>query len=213
MKDNYFADYDKTEPVGGYNAFPGTGNETATTDMLGDLDFPPQPVKHDLTEKTDFAEGPDLDFAPTVPVGQNAESGAESFEFQEAGFTEVIGMNDTFGYMPAVGWLVCIEGNNRGRDYRLHAGYNTIGKNPGNDIAISGDDTVSRERHAVIAYDQEENLFFFAPQNGVNLLRLNGKVLMMASEIKANDILTIGKSRFIFIPLCSENFRWEEKKA
>ncbi len=206
MKDNFFADYDKTEPIGGHNAFSGPAGDSAA-DSFGEPGFAPQPSKYDGAGRPDFS------FSPAAPAGRDAESGPEGFAFQEAGYTEVIGLNDTFGYMPAVGWLVCIEGNNRGRDYRLHAGYNTIGKNPANDIAISGDDTVSRERHAVIAYDQEENLFFFAPQNGVNLLRLNGKVLMTASEIKANDILTIGKSRFIFIPLCTENFRWEEKES
>ncbi len=213
MKDNYFADYDKTEPIGGHKAFPNAGNKTDPTEPFGDPVFPAASGNIGGMEKTDFAEQPTPGFTPTLQMGKNAEGETEGFDFQESGFTEVIGMNDSFGYMPAVGWLVCIEGNNRGRDYRLHAGYNTIGKNPENDIAISGDDTVSRERHAVIAYDQEENLFFFAPQNGVNLLRLNGKVLMMPSEIKANDILTIGKSRFIFIPLCSENFRWEEKES
>jgi pSer/pThr/pTyr-binding forkhead associated (FHA) protein len=110
--------------------------------------------------------------------------------------------------MPVVGWLVCIEGNDRGRDFRLHAGYNSIGKNPENDVSIPSDHTISRDRHAVIAYDQEENLYFFAPANGVNLLRLNGKVLMSPSEIKANDILTIGKSKLMFIPLCSDKFQW-----
>ena len=52
---------------------------------------------------------------------------------------------------PVVGWLVCIEGPLRGVDFRLHDGYNFIGREEG-DIHIQGDNTISRQKHAVVAF-------------------------------------------------------------
>lgn len=113
-----------------------------------------------------------------------------------------------YGFMPAVGWLVCIEGADRGRDFRLHDGYNRIGRNPGNDICISGDTTVSGDGHVLVAFDLKSGRFFAAPGNSINLVRLNDEVLMMAAPLKANDVLTVGTTRLLFVPLCSETFSW-----
>src|SRR5580700_1534258 len=43
---------------------------------------------------------------------------------------------------PVVGWLVCLEGPDRGKDYRLHNEKNYIGRAPVNDIVIESDNTV-----------------------------------------------------------------------
>ena len=223
-----FEDYGRTEPIGGFGNFggpvPGAGvSETMPNDFDGSSPDLENSGRFSAERSTDFgswdgagfsgddifsrgAGNPDTSssFEPTKPSGEQG-----GFPFEDFGPTDVVGPNNSSrGCMPVVGWLACIEGNDQGRDYRLHAGYNTIGKNPGNDICITGDSAVSRDRHAMIAYDQEENLFFFAPGNGVNLLRLNNKVLMTPTVINAYDILTIGRSKLIFIPLCSERCTW-----
>src|SRR5260221_1427992 len=54
---------------------------------------------------------------------------------------------------PVVGWLVCLEGPDRGRDYRLHSEKNFIGRAPNMDVVLGGDDTVSREKHGVVIFD------------------------------------------------------------
>jgi len=114
------------------------------------------------------------------------------------------------GFMPVVGWLVCIDGPERGRDYRLHAGYNSIGRSLSNDVNISGDNKISRDNHAQIAYDDEGHVFYFSPFKGKNLVRVNGKLIMMPHELKAYDVLLIGSSKFSFIPFCGEKFSWTE---
>lgn len=64
------------------------------------------------------------------------------------------------GIDPVVGWLVCIKGPSRGRDYRIRSGRNGIGRSDAMDVPIAGDDTVSRENHAFLVYE---------PQNAVSV--------------------------------------------
>ena len=110
---------------------------------------------------------------------------------------------------PVVGWLVCIEGPMRGVDFRIHNGYNYIGREIG-DIHISGDQQISAEKHAVIAFDAAERLYYFAPSAGRNIVRVNGKTVMNSVEIKSYDIISIGASKMLFIGLCGEQFMWNE---
>lgn len=218
MSDNMFTDYGKTEPISGMDDFnPNVIPNFNETEAIGSDPFgSPTPGfgSWDAPEDSSPTE------VTTVPIGRedafsfSGDSGANDagggFQFDSSEPTQVVTPDGDFSFMPVVGWLVCIEGNDRGRDFRLHSGYNSIGKNAENDVSIPSDGTISRDRHAVIAYDQEENLYFFAPANGVNLLRLNGKVLMAPAQIKANDILTIGKTKLLFVPLCSDSFKWND---
>lgn len=221
MQDNIFTDYGKTEPIDSFNSF----NDIPTPSSFGET----EPIGNDSVfnnngpteyggwdapapggESATLPVGDDGGFTFPDPMqgGDPTVNAAANFQFEGSEPTQVVSPEGNYSFMPVVGWLVCIEGNDRGRDFRLHAGYNSIGKNPENDVSIPSDHAISRERHAVVAYDQEENLYFFAPANGVNLLRLNGKVLMAPAEIKANDVLTIGKSKLMFIPMCSDKFQW-----
>ena len=67
------------------------------------------------------------------------------------------------GIDPAVGFLICIEGPDRGADYRLVAGRNFIGRLPSMDVALTADDTVSRDGHALVTYDAKYNRFSCCP--------------------------------------------------
>ena len=111
------------------------------------------------------------------------------------------------GILPVTGWLVCVEGTSKGQDYRIHEEYNYIGRSNKMDICIQ-DPTVSRENHAIIAYDTQEKIFYFAPAGGSSIVRVNKKAVLGNVELKAYDRLTIGQSTFLFIPLCGEQFEW-----
>ena len=80
------------------------------------------------------------------------------------------------------------------------------------DICISGDDCISTDRAAVIAYDAVEKFFSFGPSMGHNVVRVNGRMLMNAVVLEPYDELTIGKTKLLFIPLCGERFDWNEEK-
>ena len=114
---------------------------------------------------------------------------------------------------PVVGWLVCLSGNEKGRDYRIHADNNFIGRDRHMDICISGDETISRDKHAVIAYDNRDRVFYFAPGDGRSIVRLNGKAVLSTTEIKAYDKIELGKTELLFVPLCGEGFDWADTKT
>ena len=116
--------------------------------------------------------------------------------------------HQTSPMLPVVGWLVCIDGPSKGRDYRIHSQNNFIGRSRSMDICIEGDNTISSERSAVLSYDDMNRIFYFAPGQSLNLVRLNGNALMMPMELHAYDELTIGKTKLLFVPLCGERFDW-----
>lgn len=109
---------------------------------------------------------------------------------------------------PVTGWLVCVEGVEKGKDYRLHSDMNYIGRSRSNDVVLASDMSVSRERHAMIAYDPRCKLFFFAPANGSSLVRQNGRPVLSTVELKAGDRLEIGSGMYLFVPLCGDEFQW-----
>lgn len=51
------------------------------------------------------------------------------------------------GIEPVVGWLVCVNGEEKGRDYRLIRGRNRIGRDSDMDVTIRKDQKVTREEH------------------------------------------------------------------
>lgn len=124
----------------------------------------------------------------------------------------------TIGYFgdipsePVVGWMVVIEGAHFGEDFKLKTGKNFIGRSKGMDVALTGDGTVSREKHAIVLYEPKSNVFLVQPGDAKELCYLNDKVVLTATEIKAYDILSVGATKLLFIPCCSEQFNWDSVK-
>lgn len=147
-------------------------------------------------------------FNATIPVNNHPMDGpADPFSTPT-----VIGGeqgNDDSPVEPVVGWLVCVDGPVRGTDFRIHAGYNYIGRETG-DIHIHGDMQISRQNHAMIAYDSSERTYYVGPSAGRNLIKVNGKTVLNAVEIKTYDIISIGTTKLMFVALCGEQFGWEK---
>jgi hypothetical protein len=110
------------------------------------------------------------------------------------------------GIEPVVGWLVCIKGINKGRDYRLHSDLNKLGRAPNMDVCIEGDETISRENHCQIAFSPRSKTFNIVPGDVRNLIYLNDKDVLSPTKLEAYDRLDLGDSSFIFIPF---DFDWE----
>lgn len=115
------------------------------------------------------------------------------------------------GIDPVVGWLVCVSGDNLGRDYRIHSDNNYIGRSEKMDIYIRDDETISRENHATITYDSRDKVFYLTPGEGRSIVRLNDKALLMTSELKAYDRIELGTTMLVFVPLCGESFDWRDE--
>ena len=117
------------------------------------------------------------------------------------------------GYEPVVGWLVCVEGPEVGKDYRLFGRINSIGRAEGNDVVLAQEHTVSQKNHVRLAYDAKHNNFQLIPGEGTNVTYLNDEPLYVPQKLNAYDVLEMGATKLIFVPLCSERFRWPEKRT
>jgi pSer/pThr/pTyr-binding forkhead associated (FHA) protein len=116
------------------------------------------------------------------------------------------------GAEPVVGWLICIEGVSKGQDYRIHSEKNFIGRSEEMHICITGDNAISRRNHAVISYNPIQRNFFLIPGEGVGLVYHNNEAIYAPTELSAYDVIQMGKSKFIFIPLCGIHFEWETEE-
>ena len=153
----------------------------------------------------------------TIPVNPVPDNWADTTDYKTAGVRASDDYNVTLPRFrnqeqsvirPVTGWLVCVEGVERGKDYRLHHDINYIGRSKTNDVVLASDPTVSRERHAMIAYDERTRAFYFAPAGGASIIRQNGRPVLSTAELKSGDRLEIGESVYLFVNLCGENFEW-----
>lgn len=112
------------------------------------------------------------------------------------------------GLDPVVGWLVCIIGPDKGRDYRIRSERNFIGRSEKMDICINGDEEISRENHAIISYSPKKRLFRIYPGDSRGLVYLNDEEVIGAEELNPYDLIEMGKTKLMFIPFCGERFEW-----
>lgn len=151
--------------------------------------------------------------AITPEVGATvAPSGYKSSSSNDTGKTVAI-LQKNMKVEPVVGWLVCIEGKDKGKDYRIEAKNNTIGRSEKMDICIKGDDTVSRENHARLAYDVKHNAFHLIPAESTNSIYINDEPTYVPTKLNAFDLIELGESKFLFVPLCGEKFNWQDGMA
>jgi hypothetical protein len=109
---------------------------------------------------------------------------------------------------PVVAWLVCTHGQERGQDYRIHSENNMVGRSQDMDIRIEKDNLISRTKHTVITFDPQNNVFYLSPGEGKSLVYLNGKAVLTHQELKPYDEILLGASKLLFVPFCSDKFKW-----
>jgi hypothetical protein len=117
-------------------------------------------------------------------------------------------MEEKLGINPVVGWLVCIEGKTKGKDYKLYGHVNTVGRSKKSDVCLDEDKTISEENHARISYSDKNNRFNIIPADGKNLFYVNGDEVLMPTLLSAYDVIDFGETTLIFVPLCGERFVW-----
>ncbi|MEG0498038.1 MAG: FHA domain-containing protein [Carnobacterium sp.] len=122
-------------------------------------------------------------------------------------------LGEVDGIDPVTAWLVCIEGPQMGRDYRILSEKNFIGRAEDMHIRIIGDNSISKRNHAVIVYDPKKRNFFLLPGDASGLAYLNNEAVYTPTELAAYDIIQLGRSMFLFIPLCGVHFEWENNQS
>ena len=137
---------------------------------------------------------------PADAIGED-EDGDKTVSFGFFGITAT---------QPVTGWLVCMNGEEKGKDFRLHSGKNFIGRGASMDVMLVDDKTIAREKHCSIAYDPKGNSFYVSAENG-NITYLNKEIIEEAVKIKDGDEITVGETTLQFIPFCREGRTWEKE--
>lgn len=163
--------------------------------------------------------------APTRRLGSNPQPDAPTVAFWRkrkpppegpAGGTSA---GDTADALidPVVGWLVAIDGPAKGRDFRVFSEGNEIGRANHFRIVIKDDETISqRDPHAVITFDPRgSDAAYYIQPGGRHLVYVmrqganSREVVLAPTRLQAYDIIELGKSKLLFVPLCNEWFRWQ----
>lgn len=114
----------------------------------------------------------------------------------------------------AVGWLVVISGPGRGESFALRPGVSTIGRGEDQTVCLDfGDTAISREAHALIAYDEESRGFFIGHSGKANLVRLNGRPVLTTEPVAHGDRIRIGETTLMLVTLCGPGFSWAAGSA
>lgn len=111
---------------------------------------------------------------------------------------------------PVVGWLVAINGEKKGKDYKIYSDNNFIGRDSSMDICIEGDSTISREKHAILSFDSRTGQFFLSPSEGRAIIRINDFPIYMTTALNDFDKIELGETLLIFRSLCGKEFLWNE---
>lgn len=105
------------------------------------------------------------------------------------------------------GWLVCVDGAEKGRDYRLHMGFNRIGRSYQMDICLKDDLAITRDNHCSVIYDDKNGQFLVKPSVGT-VTYLNGNILLSAEIIKTGDRIRVGQSTLELVAFCNGEKKW-----
>ncbi|MEM9910728.1 MAG: FHA domain-containing protein [Pseudomonadota bacterium] len=127
-------------------------------------------------------------------------------------FAREVGTPTAKGASFPVGWLTVIDGPGRGASITLYDGVSQIGRGKTQAVQLDfGDNSISRENHAAIAFDSEQNEFFIGHGGKANLVRLNNQPVLSTQKITSHDTIRIGETTLLLIGLCGPDFSWQEK--
>jgi len=164
------------------------------------------------------ATGPDPAAGKTRPVQEAAPepavmaagptAGAPAAPAAAPGVTRRVAPKE-LGIDPVVGWLVCVAGADKGRDYRIHAERNFIGRAQHMDVCVSGDDSISRERHAILSFDPKKKQFWIQPGESTGLVYLNGDAVYVPVQLKDRDLVELGQTKLMFLAFVNDSFQWQ----
>jgi len=113
---------------------------------------------------------------------------------------------------PVAGWVVVVKGPGRGNFCPVFVGMNSVGRDASQRVSLSfGDDSISREEHAFITYDEEQRCFYLQHGGKSNLVRLAAHPVLSPTELKPNDLIRIGRTTLLFVPCCGPDFSWTDE--
>lgn len=181
-----------------------TGNNAFSSGVATGVEIQTAPVMNNVAADDEdddhtVAFYDDIFAADTTPVAKTNTSAVTSQQTPVQHVTT-----------PCTGWLIAINGNHLGQDFHLKVGKNFIGRDSKMDVALVGDKSVSRNKHAIVVYEPKQHLYLVQPGESSELVYLNDEVVLSPMKLKAYDKITIGEVNLIFMPLCGEQFNWTD---
>lgn len=171
-----------------------------------------QDLKDDLPTQGGVAASPQVNSATNVPNIPNITSNAFQKPSDDAPTVGIFQRSTGNGTQPVVGWLVCVKGTCMGQSYQLKEGKNFIGRSEEMDVVIRGDMAIARIRHACLIFEPRAGVFYAQPGESHELFYLNGNVVLNSEVLKAYDVITLGETDLLFVPLCGPDFSWNTYK-
>jgi hypothetical protein len=170
------------------------------------------PVGGGAANPAPYGLSPSPEIGATVaPSGyrKSLEEDKKKAESDDTGKTVGV-FQKTMKIEPVVGWLVCIDGPDKGKDFRILAKNNTIGRNEKMDICIKGDTTISRENHARLGYDDKHNAYHLIPGESSNNIYIEDEPVYVPTKLEAYQVIEFGETKLVFVPFCGEKFTWKD---
>ena len=146
-------------------------------------------------------------FPKTSPVAGSDIPKTMPLDNPETNKTVALSVNEK-GIDPVYGWLVCVDGEKKGMDFRICNEKSYIGRQKTNDICLDFDNSVSKEVNAIISYDKRNNGFFIQPSESKNNIYINESLLLNPVQLSDYDLIEIGQTKLIFRSLCGDAFKW-----
>ena len=110
-----------------------------------------------------------------------------------------------------LGWLAVKNTSSKGKIFTLTSAKTTIGRadaaHPVN-IDLRNDRSVSRGAQATFVYDPLNRQFFLQSAGGKTFVYVNREIVLTYTKLAPYDIVRIGETELVFVPLCSEAFSW-----
>ncbi len=200
-----FGSVGETQPVdassfGGNGMFPGA-DSTMPVGMTGSGFSVDKTIPESTGEPFPQMAGGDWDDASkTTPVEDVVISGGAQERKKIAG------------------WLVCIGGPDKGVDFHLTYGYTYIGRGVVNGdnkreagVKLSDKSLTRSSATARVLYEDRKHEFYVSECVGAEKpTYLNGELVSGFNKLAAGDVIDVGNTKLLFIPLCTEKFSWEE---
>lgn len=195
---------------------PRSAGATRPLDADGATPPPPPPPASSVTRPLDLPDEPEAAPADDMP-GRDAK-GHERPKTRIHGYggedrakkDEMMAKAGAV-FEPFVGWLVITGGPGRGGSVGLMAGMNSVGRGEENAAQIDfGDDTISREPHAFVTYDDEARTFHLSHGGKTNIVRLNDKPVLTSETLSHGDTIRIGATSLRLVALCGPDFDWSD---
>ena len=212
-KDNPTVDFWQSKPNADEQVATAEKAEEKTEDKTEENAEEKVEEKIEIEKEPEQVEEPQISLKEAVKNASASNEGKTMSYFSSATAATSASAEKTANKIPSdpvVGWLVCTKGAHFGETFSIFSGKNSIGRNTDNRIAVTDDNSISRSKHAFIVYEPKKRNFYIQPGDSSGLTYLNEEYITETKILSSKDVIELGESIFMFVPLCGQDFSWED---